>query len=95
MSEDFDPRVGDWYRTRDGAAFEVVAVDEEDGTVEIQHFDATVEEVDLETWSDLDLEPIEPPEDWSGPLDIEREDYGVDLGATGHDEWANPLDEFD
>jgi hypothetical protein len=95
MSENYEPRIGDWYRTPDGVAFEVVAVDEGDGTVEIQYFDATVEEVDLDTWKVLNLEAIEPPEDWSGALDIEHEDYGVDRGTDSHGKRANPLDEFD
>ena len=95
MPENCEPRVGDWYRMPGGVAFEVVAVDEDDGTVEIQYFDATVEEVDLDAWQALSLEAIEPPEDWSGALDIEHEDYGVDRGANCHGKWANPLDEFD
>ncbi|HQU16494.1 MAG: hypothetical protein B7Z66_02190 [Chromatiales bacterium 21-64-14] len=94
MPGELEPRVGDWYRITGGGQFEVVAVDEDDGTVEIQHFDATVEEMDLDAWFEMDLEPIEPPEDWSGSLDIERDDYGVDLGP-GPEDWANPLDELD
>lgn len=95
MSENYEPRIGDWYRTPGGAAFEVVAVDEDDGTVEIQYFDATVEEMDLDTWRALSLEAIEPPEDWSGAVDIEHEDSDVDNGSSRHGKWANPLDEID
>jgi hypothetical protein len=95
MPENYEPRVGDWYRTPGGVPFEVVAVDEDDGTVEIQYFDATVEEMDLDTWKALILEAIEPPEDWSGALDIEHEDDGVDRGTGSHGKWANPLDEID
>ncbi len=95
MPENCEPRIGDWYRTPGGGAFEVVAVDEDDGTVEIQYFDGTVEELDLDAWQALNPEAIEPPEDWSGALDIEHEDYGVDRGAGSRGEWANPLDAFD
>lgn len=77
--ERFPPVIGDWYRSVTGEIYEVVALDEDDGTVEIQYFDGSVEEYDLETWFEMVLEPVEPPEDWSGSLDIEREDYGVDL----------------
>lgn len=77
--ERFPPVIGDWYRNIDGDTYEVVAIDEDDGTVEIQFFDGSVEELDLDTWFESVLEPVEPPEDWSGSLDIEREDYGVDI----------------
>ena len=95
MSEKYEPKIGDWYKNATGQSFEVVALDEDDGTVEIQHFDGMVEELDLDTWHDLDIEPIEPPEDWSGSLDIEREDYGVDLERDSSNDWANPFDELE
>jgi len=38
--------VGDWYRRRGGELFETVAIDEDDGTIDVQHFDGTVEEID-------------------------------------------------
>ena len=72
------PSIGEWYCLNRGDSFEIVAVDEDDGTVEIQHFDGTIEEMDLEDWdahwSDGALEAAEAPEDWSGSVDIERSD---------------------
>jgi hypothetical protein len=41
------PGIGDWYRLHGGDSFEIVAVDEEDGTIDIQYFDGTLEEMDL------------------------------------------------
>ena len=95
MANEYIPRIGDWYRTATGDNFEIVACDEDDQTVEIQYFDGTVEELDLESWYDLDIDPIEPPEDWSGPLDIDRDDYGVDLELHTNDAWVNPIDTID
>lgn len=89
------PEVGAWYKADGGESFEVVAFDEEEAYIEIQYFDGTVEELDLDTWNEQFIEPVEPPEDWSGSLDIERDDYGVDLGDTSHLDWHNPLDDFD
>lgn len=89
------PSIGSWYRDATGAMFEVVAVDEDDATVEIQHFDGTIEELDLGDWFDVAMETVEPPEDWSGSLDIEREDYGVDLDDASGEDWQNPLDALD
>lgn len=95
MATEYEPRIGDWYRTVNGENFEIVALDPDDGTLEIQYFDGTVEELDLETWYELDLESVEAPEDWSGSMDIERDDYGVDLELRGADARANPLDRLD
>ncbi len=41
------PVIGNWYRRSNGSLFEVVAVDEQDGTVELQYFDGTIDELDL------------------------------------------------
>ncbi|HTT03015.1 MAG TPA: DUF6763 family protein [Steroidobacteraceae bacterium] len=69
------PTVGEWYRLSGGELFEVVAVDDDDGTIEVQYFDGTVEEMDLEDWEaqceEAGLEAAEPPEDWSGSVDVE------------------------
>jgi hypothetical protein len=91
----FNPRIGDWYQSINGDKFEIVALDEDEATLEIQHFDGAVEEVDFDTWEEMELISIEPPEDWSGSYDLERDDYGVDLELTGPTEHMNPFDEID
>ena len=53
------PVVGDWYRRPGGALFEVVAIDRDDATVEVQHFDGTLEEVDLESWEEQEFEGLD------------------------------------
>jgi len=95
MANNLQPRIGDWYKSINGDKFEIVAIDEDEGTLEIQHFDGAVEEIDLESWREMEIVPIEAPEDWSGSLDIEREDYGVDLELTAPNDHINPLDEID
>ena len=95
MATEYEPRIGDWYRTINGDNFEIVALDPDDSTLEIQYFDGTVEELDLDTWYELDLESVEAPEDWSGSMDIQRDDYGVDLELRGADARSNPLDRLD
>lgn len=89
------PVVGDWYQNTSGESFEIVAYDVVQGLIEIQYFDGTVEEIDQDSWREQMLMPIEPPEDWSGSLDIERQDYGVDLEESYHLSFENPLDTFD
>ena len=89
------PSIGAWYADAQGVLFEVVAVDQDDGTVEVHYFDGTVEELEADTWEEMNPKPTDPPEDWSGSMDVEREDYGVDLDDGDRGMWANPLDALD
>jgi hypothetical protein len=79
--------IGDWYSLRGGELFEVVAVDEAAGTVEVQYFDGTVEEFELDDWygqcSTGDIEEAEAPEDWTGSVDIDR-DADESRGGQGN-----------
>ena len=69
------PVIGNWYRRANGALFEVVAVDEDDATIELQFFDGTIDEVDFEAWQQLLIEKVGAPEDWSGSVDMDPEDF--------------------
>jgi len=89
------PDVGDWYQTAEGDYLEVVAYDPAEGNIEVQHYDGAVEEYDLENWEELTLTRAEPPEDWSGSLDVTRDDYGVDLDKPAGEFHGNPLDLLD
>ena len=85
------PKIGDWYQKPGGELFEIVAIDESDGTIEIQYFDGTVEEVEVDAWYEMGCQPAEAPEDYSGSLDIEPEDYSAKVEVAGNHEWADPL----
>jgi hypothetical protein len=97
------PGIGDWYRLSGGGLFEVVARDDDDGTIEIQYFDGTVEEMDIEDWDaqweDGALESAEAPEDWSGSVDVEANDdargAGSDSLGDDRDVRASSLDGID
>ena len=89
------PAIGDWYQAPGGVRFEVIAVDDDEGTIDIQHFDGTVEELDFDAWEDSEYFLTDAPEDYSGSLDIEREDYGVDLDRAAVQGWSDPLDYLD
>jgi len=96
MATEADPIEGTWYCHLDkGQRFFVVAVDEEARTVEIQHFDGDVEEVDFATWYQMDLEVCEAPDSWSGPFDIGNpDDLGTEISDTRASDWNAPLSEF-
>jgi len=95
MHTDADPVVGNWYQQLDkGQKFEVVAVDEENASVEIQYFDGDMDEFGLDVWRGLDIEPIEAPEDWTGPLDdVERDDLGYTETDMQPDDWTASVSE--
>lgn len=101
------PTIGDWYRIRGGDTFEVVALDADDGTIEVQYFDGTVEEMDIEDWQTQNeeglIEDVEPPEDFSGSVDVEVDDEPRSSDNYGSSEtydsdrrqWASPLEGLD
>ncbi len=96
MQHELDPIVDQWYMHRDkGQRFVVTAVDENENTVEIQHFDGDIEEFSLDDWYDLDIELSEEPENWSGALDIaETDDLGTEVTDTTEDDWMEPMEEI-
>lgn len=97
MPSQFEPVIGDWYKMPDGETFEVVAIDEDDGTIDVQHYDGTVEEFDIDTWNTLELETASPPEDLAGAYDnLDGDDYrGLgDMDAIGND-WGSGMDDYD
>ena len=90
-----DISVGEWYKS-DGEPFEIVGVDAKAEIVLVQYFDGTLEEIEFEAWTDLSARPVPPPEDYSGALDMERGDYGLETDdSAGSSRWDNPLDLLD
>ncbi len=88
-------RIGDWFKTVDGDKLEIVAYDPEEGVVEVQFYDGTIEEYELDDWEELEVVSIAPPEDWAGSYDLSKDDYGVDLDRPAGDTHLNPLDRLD
>ena len=95
------PEIGAWYRLRGGESFEVVAVDDDDGTIELQAFDGTVEEMDIEDWeaqrANGDIQNAQAPEDWSGSVDVDDEDDSPspNSGYEGDSQLAGGLEGLD
>ena len=89
------PVIGQWYVNRSGTAFEVVAIDNMGHTIEVQYFDGTVDEIDEERWPLSAMEEIQPPEDYSGSLDITADDYVMSSQFVPKKDWPDPLDFID
>ena len=87
------PEVGEWYlNVEDGRLFEVITVDEDDETIEIQYFESDLEGLDFDTWNELPLTAGSPPEDWTGPYDdLSLDDLGDTEENRSSHNWTNPL----
>lgn len=96
MPTEIDPIIGNWYQHLDkGQPFQVVALDEEGGLVELQHFDGDIEELSLDDWYESNLDIAEEPENWSGALDIgERDDLGTEITDTNDGDWFETFEEI-
>ena len=97
MSDELEPIVGKWYLDSDlDEQFRVVAIDEEREVVEIQYLNGEADEIELEAWSDLDLEAAEPPEEESEDEDEEpRESRFSERDAGETDDWEDADDDDD
>lgn len=69
-------------------------MDAHDGTIELQHFDGTIEAVEPESWISMRAEKTAPPEDWSGSVDINQEDF-LRNRVTVHLDWQCELDSLE
>ncbi len=93
MSE-ISPVVGSWYRHENGEIFEVVALDADDATVEIQYFDGTIEELEFDIWEQMEITAAEPPEDWSGSVDVDDDEID-ELKDKPAESFDDPLEYLD
>ncbi|MBX3703909.1 MAG: hypothetical protein KF822_09065 [Steroidobacteraceae bacterium] len=95
MGRDHNPVPGQWYESlEDDEVFKVLSVDEDAELIELQYEDGDVEEIDYETWQELDLELTEVPEGWSdsdGEDDADEDDFDDDED----DDWDDDEDEDD
>ncbi len=90
------PEVGVWYQDiTSGCLFEVVAIDEEGGTIEYQMIDGEVGEYDLNNWQQLYLLPAEPPEDWRSPFELNTEDKVYSDQTMVPENWSGALSEIE
>ncbi|MDA8347372.1 MAG: hypothetical protein M0038_00960 [Pseudomonadota bacterium] len=93
MSRDYEPVPGKWYEDlEEEESFRVLKVDEDAELVEIEHLDGEIEEIDLETWHEMDLEPTEEPEGWA---ESEEEEEDEDEDDEDWDEDEDDEDEDD
>jgi hypothetical protein len=97
VSRDYEPVPSQWYENvEEEESFRVLSVDEDSELVEIEYLDGDIEEIDLETWHEMDLERIEEPEGWSESDDEdtdEDEEFDEEDDEDDEDDWDDDEDE--
>lgn len=89
MAREYEPVAGQWYENIDeNESFRVLSVDPDSELVEIEYLDGDIEEIDLDTWAEFDLDKIEQPEGWSAPEAEDEEDEKDDKeDEDEEDDW--------
>lgn len=104
MTKRLPPVVGNWYVNRESdQLFQVVAVDDDAGTIEVQDFEGDLDEIGDDEWREMPLEGAVPPDDWSGPVDdVEPDEFGytdIELQASEESEpsltWEDVIEDDD
>jgi hypothetical protein len=108
VARDFDPVAGQWYKDlEDQELFQVLSVDPDEELLEVQFENGDIEEIDLDTWHELDLELATEPEGWSGSDDDdddddwdeeeeeEEDDSDDDWDDDEDDDWEDDDDDID
>ena len=96
MSRDNEPVPGKWYQDlEEEESFRVLKVDEDAELIEIEHLDGEIEEVDLETWHEMDLEPTQEPEGWAESDEEEEEEEEEEDEDEDDEDWDEDDDDED
>lgn len=91
------PEIGTWYwdfecRER----FEIVALDNGIKAIEIQYFSGEIAEVDEESWFAMRVVSIAPPKDWSGPFELDKDQFSeLGDGIIHPNNGSDPLQPFE
>ncbi len=96
MGREYEPIAGQWYEDLENdETFLVLRVDEDKEIVQIQHLDGDTEQLDVEEWAELDLEPTGEPEGWSGSQDKDGADEDDDWDEEDEDDDEDDDDDDD
>lgn len=95
MAREYEPVAGQWYENvDDNESFRVLSMDEDSELIEIEYLDGDIEEIDLDTWREFDLDKIDQPEGWSAD-DDEEEEEEEDDDEDEDDDWEDDDEEDD
>jgi hypothetical protein len=93
VARDYDPVQGQWYEDlEENEIFRVLSVDPDEEIIEVQYENGDIEEMDLDTWHELDLERAEEPEGWASD---EEDDEDEEEEDVDEDDWDEDEDDDD
>jgi hypothetical protein len=93
VARDYDPVQGQWFEDlEENEIFRVLSVDPDEEIIEIQYENGDIEEIDLDTWHELDLERAEEPEGWASD---EEDDEDEEEEDVDEDDWDEDEDDDD
>jgi predicted dehydrogenase len=96
VARDYDPVQGQWYEDlEENEIFRVLSVDPDEEIIEIQYENGDIEEIDLDTWHELDLERAEEPEGWASDEEEDAEEEEEDEEDWDEDEDDDDWDDDD
>lgn len=103
VGRDYDPVQGKWYQDlEENEIFQVLSVDPDEEIIELQYENGDIEEIDLDTWHELDLEHAEEPEGWASDdedeeddEDLEEDDEDEDWDEDEDDDWDDDDEDLD
>ncbi len=95
VAREYEPAVGQWYENaEEDETFRVLSVDEDAELIEIEYLDGDIEEIDVDTWAELDLEKTTQPEGWSGDP-IKEDDDEEEEEDEDDEDWDEDDDDDD
>lgn len=104
----FYPSIGKWYQdSTSQQLFEVIAVDERNGRIEVELEDGCIDEYDMENWKKLDVHPASAPKNmnagyglppvndgWSGEIDLSSGGMNNPLEFMEGESFLGDFDDF-
>jgi len=96
VGRDYDPIKGQWFEDlEENEIFLVLSVDPDAELVEIQYENGDIEEIDLDTWHELDLERASEPEGWASDTESAADDAEVEEEDDEEDDWEEDDEDDD
>ncbi|GAA5317221.1 MAG: hypothetical protein AseanaTS_24250 [Candidatus Pelagadaptatus aseana] len=95
MGSSQPPLIGNWYYDpMEDQYFEVVAMDTDNGTIEIQYVDGEVGELDRELWKQMHPSTAPPPKSADAAFELANEDHLHDY-LDSPEPWTNPVHQIE
>jgi hypothetical protein len=96
VGRDYEPVRGQWYENvEEDETFRVLSVDEDSDLVEIEYLDGDIEELDIDSWHEMDLERIPEPEGWAAEHEADKKAADDDDDDEDEEDWDEDEDEDD